>query len=237
MTLEDFTIYDKVDEDGDLTVEENTITALTMKADANAHVTDDKNIDHFGDFEHLVQFKTIEAETNTLVLVWGVSNGNFTWRNMLDNTDGLSVFLFRTGTFEYRLYLSDYESGYLTDIYVYDVNTDYWLTIKRNGTNLTCKIYLDEARTILDDTLLLSSTIVEYQYIIACGNKNDDAAPSDHRISCNIYDLDLQEDEIPLNFPLQETKGKGYKYKSKKENDKYNSTKGDNYKYKAKRQR
>ncbi len=237
MTLEDFTTYIEVDPDSDVTVEENTITVVSMRADADTHVTKDKGIDHFGDFEHLVQTKTIEVETNAECLVWGVSNGYFTHGDMQDNTDGLSVSHFRTGAFEYRIYLADYESGYLTDVYVSNVNTNYWLTIKRNGTALTCKIYLDEARTILDETLVLTATIVEYQYIIACGGKNKDVAPVDHRISCNIYDLDLQEVGVPLNFPLKKTKGEGYKYKSKKENDKYNSTKGDNYKYKAKRQR
>lgn len=199
---ENYTTYDELDEDGDLTVGVSQITVSTMRYDARSCVTDNKGIGHFGDFEHTVQTKKTASDTRGLALFWGMSNGNFTHQEMIDNTDGLSAAHYKTDAGVQRLYLMRYEISYLNDYYASALNTDYWLTIERSGITVTCKIYLDAGRTILDDTLLVVADATTYQYMIALGSMNATGGGyDDHTITCTINDLDLNEGAPNIHEP------------------------------------
>ncbi|GAG70332.1 unnamed protein product [marine sediment metagenome] len=71
---EDYTTYDETDPSSDFAVVANTITVTTMAGGVIAHIIDDKEANHFGDFEHLVDFEITYAEDSSLCMVWGISD-------------------------------------------------------------------------------------------------------------------------------------------------------------------
>jgi len=189
MALEDFTTYDEVDSDGDLTVAENTITIVTMRQDAVSWVSEDKGANHFGDFEHLIDTK-ITGITNGFTIYWGISDGAATYGDMDTANEGMAAYINVYAT-DIKIRIADFTNSN-NDFYTGAKDTAYYYKIERNGTTLTNKIYSDSARTVLVDTLTITCTNTTYSDIIVCGSLDLGAAPT---CDGTINDLDLQEEE------------------------------------------
>lgn len=190
MAAEDFTSYTLVG----LRISK-TATRCTAGPDLRrtdiSYIYDDKGVSHFGDFEHLAKVRLLDSASAVKTGVWGLSNGAHTIKDKIDGTTGISVFLY---FLNFRVYLYDFETGqaaaYENNSYY---NKDLWLTIKRDGDTLTCKIYSDSGRTSLLDTLTISScTETTFRYIETIHSEDNDT--DSYRTSdAYIEELNLQE--------------------------------------------
>ncbi|GAG70307.1 unnamed protein product, partial [marine sediment metagenome] len=170
----------------------NIMAVTAMAGGVIAHIIDDKEANHFGDFEHLVDFEITYAEDSSLCMVWGISDNSYTWNAMRNNDEGLSVLFASGGTgtksFTLKDSTTDTEDA-MTPLPT--LNTPYYLTIERATTTLTCKIYDDSDRANLVDTLTIVCTSDTYSHIIAVGSMEWPAYTGSQ--SGTINNLDLQE--------------------------------------------
>jgi len=166
----------------------------------------DKGVGYFKDFEHLVQFKSgVGTGRDDRCVVWALAN-------VIEDMDSWNAtpdpaIYVRTWDFNYVRTLSliehyggnSYENSksYLT------VGAWYYLTIKKEGCTLICKIYSDPARTTLVATLSLTlHANHSFRYIYACNTTNN--GDSDY-VDVDIENLDLQEAQkaiLKLDFDL-----------------------------------
>jgi hypothetical protein len=91
VSYEDYTTYDEVDENNNITVATNQLTIVDIRRDAEGSVTDDKGAAHFGDFEHLVDGRLVTSENRGTGTIWGLSNGYFGHTDQLANLDGFAL--------------------------------------------------------------------------------------------------------------------------------------------------
>ncbi len=191
---EDFTTYTETDSDGDLTVTASKIDIDTMLGNAVSHVVKDKGAGHFGDFEHLEKV-VITSVTNSSArrthIYHSLSNiGNPTWGNLDTADEGLCVYCYIWVGWP-RVVIRDFFDN-AEDIYsgAGECPQTYYLTIERNGTTATCKVYSDADRTNLLDTVTITCQTTTYQYISALGSggyyENESVTGSNEA-------LDLQE--------------------------------------------
>lgn len=191
MALEDYTGYAETDEDGDLTVAENTITISTMRRDALSHVIKNKGANHFGDFEHLVSATHDEGSGDWAHFVpWGISDSYYCGTDMEDNDEGIYFDTYEDDVENIWWLTKDCTNDNL-DYYHDGVGTKYF-TIERSGTTLTVKIYSDSDRLNLVDTLAIVCTNATYSTIVAVASWHSSNHP-DSTISGSVFDLNLQE--------------------------------------------
>ena len=114
MAIEDFTTYTETDEQGDLTVVAAQIDYSIMDKDVTSHVIDDKGVNHFGDFEHLVDVYLIAVPdggaTTRRLGVWSIANSSHTLygtSGQMTNNDGFNVIWYANQATYRRLYLWD----------------------------------------------------------------------------------------------------------------------------------
>lgn len=207
MTYEDFTGYDEVDEDNDITVTTNKIDVSSIRRDALSYVRLDKTADHFGDFEHLITTRYVTASgANATSGIWMLSDAANTIQGGADGDDGLQVLWYYNGANDLRIYLFDREVDNY-DYYVFpDSNAKtVYLTIKRDGTTLTCDIYNDSSRTDLQDHLEIVCQTEQYRYVFGMMSWQIDALGS-LTITYYTENLDLQEAAPPV---IKTVAGKG----------------------------
>ena len=196
MATEDYTTYTEVDPNNHIGLVGTNHIDFDAYGNESAYRYKDKGVDHFTDFEHKVNFQPISASADySIGCPWVLSNevddvhtlriagktliyvpqGKWTAA-----TPGVALSESYAGT--------DYHSEQLSGL---AYNTWYYLTIKKLGTALTCKVYSDSARTNLLYTLSLTlHANHSFRYIFACSTINNNTTP--HYVS-DIEDLDLQE--------------------------------------------
>lgn len=172
MSVEDFTDYVEVDPNNKITVTSTRIESLQLSTLDIASVSKDKTVGHFGDFEHLVTCYVYGTSDDYYNLgVWGMSNTSFTRLAMDANNEGLSCVFAERITYA-RTSLKDWTNDNSDYSNLQTIDDPHYLTIKRSGNVLTCKIYTDPARTVLDDTLTLTCGTGTYRYIFGFINAN-----------------------------------------------------------------
>lgn len=194
-TIVDFTTYTEVDEGGDITVAENSITISTIDClNENSYVYKDMGADYFdGDFTHYVSFGTDNPNTSTWFSVWMVANGvgnRYALREA--DVDYISIYHHNL-----RLTLVECNGGVETD----DDSDQrigsvtWYLTLRRdeavgaNGT-IYCDIHLDASRETLIETLSVTlSEKQDFRYVY--GFATFDASTPGVDWSGSIFDLDL----------------------------------------------
>ena len=188
MAYEDFTTYTEVDPSSDITVTSSKCDVDTMAANAGAYVRDDKGVNQFTDFEHLVTGYYGAASGNYAMMgIWGLSNGANSYAERETATEGLSLVFYQSAAGAKWVLLKDHDAG-AADYYVCNLQTIYYFTVERSGTTLTCKIYSDANRTDLLDTLSLTCTTLAYRYAFGTfGGENYSAT-----ITGYSENLDLQ---------------------------------------------
>ena len=186
--LEDFTTYTEEDPNNEWSQTSTRNTATNLRRDSDSYVYKSYGSGHFGDFEHLIDFRITSAETSGYQGIWALTN---TPESMADLPSGsLVVEIQRTPT-NYLVYLR--ECGVATDSWgEWSVGTTYYLTIKRVGTSLTCKIYSDSARTNLLGTLSLTVSTTTFEYL-QCGFGAKVNGLGYRLMSGYCENLDLQE--------------------------------------------
>jgi hypothetical protein len=173
---DDLTGYTEIDSGTDISLSATVATVTTMERQANSSVTKSYGASNFGDFIHRCKVNQGAVDDTGLGVVWVVSNGYFTYADCLTNTDGIQVFLNRSGA-DYKIACIDHENTN-TDSSVIAASAfgDRWLEIERSGTTFTVKIYTDSAFTTLEDTLSITCNTTAYQYHGVVGSRDAAAA-------------------------------------------------------------
>ena len=194
MGHEDFTTYAEVDSGSDITITSSKMDVSSMRRDAVSHVSKDRTADHFGDFKHLVDIYLGGIDTSALVGVWAVTDSPMTYQDMETANKGLSVYIYDlSGTL--RIAVEDHENDNY-DTYIASDSTNYYLTIERSSTTLTCKIYSDASRETLIDTLTVTCETTPYRYIEGVHSRDSTGTPAAAG-TYYIENLDLQEMVTP----------------------------------------
>ena len=191
MAYEDFTTFTEVDPGSNYTLTATKMNVNAIDSGANAYTYKDYIADHFGDFEHLLDIYTGSGTgLHTLGGCWAIGNSYGTVMDYVASNDAMVVYIYEL---PHLLYLRDFVVDNL-DSFSYSDNTYYYLTIKRAGTTLTCKIYSDAARTNLLATLSIVCTNTKMRYCQGVFNYEWDTGTS---LSYYIENLDLQEAPAP----------------------------------------
>jgi len=195
MAYEDFTTYTDVDEDSDFTITANKITIDTLRRDALSYIRSDKGIDHFTDFTHYLKVNWIGADLKATCGFWNLSNSSNSIFQMETNNEGINARLFfkLTGTL-HQWSIFDMTDGD-NDRYNGALGTLY-LEISRSGTTFTMRLYSDEARTLLQDTVTVETDLTAYRYLFGAIS-GEYATDIDRAISCEIENLDINEAPTP----------------------------------------
>ena len=195
MAIEDYTTYTEVDPNSHIGLVGTNHIDFNAYANEDAYCYKDKGAAHFTDFEHKVDVRPISASADYCYgCNWLLSNALDDYHGL--RTAGQTCVVVRTGhwTVAYpQLYLSEYygSTEYNAGPFNAAYNTWYYLTIKKLGTALTCKIYSDSARTTLLNTLSLTlQADHSFRYIFAANTQNEAVA---RNFDLDIENLDLQE--------------------------------------------
>ena len=193
MPLEDFTTATEVDPNNHI---EKTAYHIDFYALRNedALLYWDKGVDHFGtSWEHKIDIKAISYQDNGVAFFWVLSNDVDDYYGL--QTAGKPCIALRLIKSLYP-YLSIRElyngTEYYSSNFTCTQGTQYYLTVKRDGTSVTCKIYSDSARTNLLATLsiTLHAEQPNHRYIFASQTYNTGV---NFYFDCDIENLDLQE--------------------------------------------
>jgi len=160
------TDYTEVDPLNRLALATITITGTDVQTGETAYVYKDFGAGYFtGNFTHLLQIKITKRETYTSGTLWMLTN---TVGNVYEIATNNFIKIGLIGAADTGLRLSETYNGsfYYDDWTPFTLNTDYYLTITRVGTVLTCKIYDDAGRTNLVKTLTINlQSAVAYRYV------------------------------------------------------------------------
>ena len=192
MAVEDFTGYTETDPNSDIVVTSGKVAVTTMSQAHDSYVYDDKGASHFGaTWEHKFKLVTSAAGFSTYAGTWAISNVINDCKYWYDNSSQ-AFFCYMTDSPGPTSYLiRDAETGN-EDVYTSSQpETRYW-TVERTGeTTLEARIYSDEARLTLLDTLAVTVTSGrKHRYVFPCVSWNSGSGGD---WSFDVEDLDLQE--------------------------------------------
>jgi hypothetical protein len=207
MAYEDFTAYTEVDT-GANRIQFTGTDHVDHRAQRNesTYLYDDKGAGHFGNFEHLVDVESNFEDNQCNGSVWQLTDAIGERKTLIDASESfLFIQLYQNGSAVKYIYLNNIDGGVSTkDGYICAANTRYYLTIERNNTTGTCKIYSDSDRLNLLDTLTLTLVNDTFRYVYGCSTYNSGDA---NRDSDNIIEnLDLQEDAPETHNPSDTAK-------------------------------
>jgi hypothetical protein len=189
--FEDFTTYTEVDEQNEITVVSNTITATNMQTDVTSYVSDDKGVGSLGDVNHLHSVHITSSVTFSTAGFWAIHN---TLGSLQDVRSGDALFLYNNTTADGdRFFFYSYLGGVSVDfdLQLSVSQVQRWVDTSRSGTTATSDFYTDVDRTTLDFTLSITCDDTLYRYVTALFSS--DAATASYPITIKSMDLDLQE--------------------------------------------
>lgn len=194
MPYEDFTAYVEVDPNSHIGLVGTNHVDFKAYNNEDAYLYSDKGPDHFGTgWEHKIDVKYVSHSSYNTNAVWMLSND-------IDDITGLST-AGKSAVYVNTRYsaaeLMEICEMYLGSIYssssfTMTAGTMYYLTVKRDGTAFTCKIYSDSARTNLLATLSLTLNDAQpnHRYVFAANTNNNG---QNRWGDFDIENLDLQE--------------------------------------------
>jgi hypothetical protein len=184
---EDFTTYTEVDPNSKISVTSSKVEFDDLSTGTTAYVRKSFGAEHFGDFEHLLEFGKPDSPVGKYHsgLYWAVADDYPTKQSMYDNDNGILIYTWAQGD---NLWFIDAENS-TSDGSNITRQITYYLTVERSGTTAICKIYTDSERTNLHDTLSVTCTTTKYEYVYAPANYGHDS----YSIYGYVANLDLQE--------------------------------------------
>lgn len=190
---EDFTTYIEVDDNNHLDLTKNHVDFDAWE-DEDCYLYKDKGVDHFTDFEHLINVKlTAAPDPYAVGAVWALTNDveDMEWLQANHRTF-LSVRFWLYGSTR-RLVLNENYDGTSFEQYYDDPDIDKWYYLKiiKEGTDFRLEIYDEPERTTLLDTLSLTlHGDWNFRYIFAANTYNWDSA---NHIEMSTENLNLQD--------------------------------------------
>ncbi len=167
---EDFTAYTEVDSDSDITVTSSKIDVSSMRKSANSSVYKDYTASYFGEFSHNIDAYITSCSVQYCYGgIWNVSNtAAATYADQSSGIDGYGLAVRRvSSTYEFYFYKHEGSSDSDTSSIGLSLSTSYYLTIARDDSTITVKVYSDSERTTLLDTLAVDYDGATFQYLSA----------------------------------------------------------------------
>lgn len=201
MEDQDFTTWDETDPNARLTVIAAKVTAAAITRNEDARlVLDLGDGNTLGDFEHRFEFQVTAADVDAACWIWGATV--YAEGNLYDITQspyprGCGVQFYRDGDgYHIRLGLTHLFGiwkgfSWADDEVDIATGTPYYLTVRRQGSDLRCEVYSDATR----ETLVGSSSRADGHYAgrwlyAFC---SDDAG-SNETVSCFVQNLAFAQD-------------------------------------------
>ena len=191
MATEDFTTYTEVDSLGRLTVTSSKIEYSGVTSADTFSVYKSYSANHFTNFQHIFTVHSGSySDSLTGLMIWAVSDDYHTEDAMNDNNNGIRCTIYKYQG-QNNLYFKD-ETNELYDesLGIFADNTTYYCTVSRSGTTGTLTVYSDAGRTNVLDTLSITTSTTNYEYINAICSL---ATSGTSTCSGYVEDLDLQE--------------------------------------------
>lgn len=187
IAFQDFRSYTKADPTEDKVVRSThqvTWNLVDRGLDVGVYCT--VSASEITDFDHSVEVYC--SLRGAPVGVWGVSDKSLhTLQDIINEAMGITVYWGSAGNY---LVLHDHVTNTYDTSVVLSLSTPYYLLIRRAATTLTCKIYSDEDRTTLVDTLTVTPC-TEYAFSVICAMLNYDNASFTGNTSGYVRNLDL----------------------------------------------
>jgi hypothetical protein len=190
-TLENYTTYTEIDEDGDITVTDYTITFDTMRRDAISRVQFDYGANFFDEFQHeldvnMTDIEAGDASDRSSPMVWAVANSLGPWVGDVQNSDSIAVWINQVGATDdqYQFHITWFEAGALQDQVigiVRNVNEEVYLVMNRTDDDFFLAVYSDSSRSTLNETLtILNVANTQFRYLYGLLNVGSANDPADH---------------------------------------------------------
>lgn len=201
---EDFTTYIEEDPNSKIAVTTSRVTAINLGKNEIAYLCKDKEVNHFnGDFEHLLTLKPTGYQAYATIGFWGLTNdiGDF---GSLYTAGKNFLICDLCGVYgqanKFNIRLKEFYNGVYGDEWIADINTLYYLRIKRveadgdYGT-IYCDIYTSEADRINETNASANLSLIlhakqDLRYIYGISSWYDGWA---EYLSCYVENLYLQE--------------------------------------------
>jgi hypothetical protein len=184
---EDFTTFTETDSASDITINSATqITVSSMARTANSSVAKDYGAGYFGNFEHRIQTNHTSSDVSAgwVNTVWTLGNvANPTMQDLADDGAGLLVY-WGAGP---KLWLQE-DHGTITSDSSTTLSdgTEYYLTIKRTDSAITCTIYSDADRTTTVDTLSINHVSNTYRYLGVATSRDASGTDANSYVVSNL---------------------------------------------------
>jgi hypothetical protein len=160
--IEDFLTFNEIDPEGNISVTTPTITYTNANRNVAASVYKTFGKDYITDFAH--RFSTYISLHESPVGIWAISNGNFTLQTMINKADGISLFW---ASSDDTLILRDITANAYKKSVALSLSTKYYITMIRHQSVTSAKIYTDEDRTNLVDTISVTGNPQSYSTLMA----------------------------------------------------------------------
>ena len=198
MSYEDLTTFTEVDSEGHYTQTTFKSTGTNLNNNSTGYVYKDYGVGHFTDFEHLIDTNhvssTYSSSGGCVAGIYCVTNNPTEHENC---TNGLGLFHYKSiiAPNNQYLYIKDYNNSNQDSYTNVSMGTTYYLTIERDDTTGTCKIYSDSDRTTLLDTLSITCETTTYRYLM-CGFARGRSVNYNHNMEVYAENFDLQETPV-----------------------------------------
>lgn len=214
-SYEDFTTYTEVEPDDRIQKTATHVDCLSYRNE-DAYLYKDKEIDHFGDFEHHVDAKSDFAQTDGYGSIWSLQNyvGNF--RGGYEGGEAGVCLGFQRPHVDIRhvnlIEITGDAGGFYVDNGNVDLSVDtmYYFLVKKVGTSLVCGVYNtaelrdagDGTDGDVDNLSLTLHSDWKFRYVYGCSSWEDGFTAY---LNMDVENLDLQEEEevlvsITFNF-------------------------------------
>jgi len=198
MGFEDYTSFTTIDPNSHIDIHSSTHVVHDAYRNEECYMYKDYGVSHFKNFEHVIDVKMVFTSNYGLSFFWGIADYLETYRGLLnDSRDGMFSAIWKNSFGERFIGIWELEHGVRVglDTTVADViqsDSWYYLTIEKSGTTWTCKIYSDEVKETLVDTLTITlQNNYEFRYFFGCNVDDNDVSPN-HNVA-SIRNLDFQE--------------------------------------------
>lgn len=176
---EDLTTFTEVDEDSDITITSEKCTVDTMRRDAVSYVYKDYGVTYFDDFDVDFEVEVTAGDNEGNAIVFAFSNTIGTLQDMNVANDCLECSIYNNnGNLRFALICRNTDNS---DTYFNGGDTSILLytTLTRSGTTLTWTLYSDSDRTVVVDTLSITSETGAKRYLYVAASRDIGTVPAD----------------------------------------------------------